>query len=194
MGHSPEGGIVMNETRLLFVLAAIFAASFAILWAVEAAGFYRKYRGKRLITCPETRKTEAVEIATGKGALKAVLGRELRLKDCTRWPERADCGQDCLSQIEAAPHDCLVTNIIANWYQGKVCAFCGKPFTHLEWHEHRPALLDPEGNTVQWHEVPAQLLPEIMLTHKPVCWQCHVHESFRHQHPELVTDRAEKSV
>lgn len=181
----------MNERQLLFLLAAIFAASFAVLWAVEASGFYRKYRGKRLIICPETKKTEAVEIATGKAAVKAMLGPELRLKDCTRWPERADCGQYCLSQIEEAPEDCLVTNIVARWYEGKSCTYCGKPFAQLNWHQHRPALLDPQGRTVQWNEVPAQTLPDVLLTHKPVCWHCHVHESFRHDHPELVTDRSE---
>lgn len=183
----------MNETKLLLLLAAIFAASFAILWAVQAAGFYRKYRGKRLIVCPETKKPEAVEIAVGKGALQAFRAGELRLKDCTRWPERADCGQECLSQIERAPHDCLVTQVIANWYEGKSCVYCGKPFQHLEWFDHRPALLDQEGKTVQWHELPAQMLPEVMRTHKPVCWQCHVHESFRRDHPEMVTDRASRT-
>ena len=179
----------MNDTRLLLLLAIIFAASLAILWVVQAAGFYRRFRGKRLITCPETKKPEAVEIATGQGAVRAILGRELRLKDCTRWPERADCGQECLSQIVEAPDGCLVTSMVARWYEGQSCAVCGKPFTHLEWHQHRPALLDAEGRTVQWHDLPAQTLPEVMLTHKPVCWNCHVHESFRHKHPELVTDR-----
>ena len=32
-------------------------------------------------------------------------------------------------------------------------------------------------------------LPEIFATHQPVCWNCHIAESFRRLHPELVTDR-----
>jgi hypothetical protein len=179
----------MNESQLLLVLAGIFVASFAVLWAVEASSFYRRYRGKRLITCPETQKPEAVEVAVRKGAVKSLFGPELRLKDCTRWPERADCGQTCLSQVEEAPEDCLVTNIVARWYEGKPCAYCGKPFANLEWHQHRPALLDPQGHSVQWHQIPAQTLLDVFQTHKPVCWQCHVRESFRQEHPELVTDR-----
>jgi len=179
----------MNEAKLLILLAGVFAASFAAVWLVEAWSFYRKYRGKRLIVCPETQKAEAVEVAAGKGAVKAFLAPEVRLKDCTRWPERADCGQYCLSQIEEAPEDCLVSSIVKHWYEDKVCVFCAKPIQHLEWHEHRPALLTPQGNTLQWHEVPAQSLQEVLRTHKPVCWQCHIHESFRREHRELVTDR-----
>jgi len=181
----------MNEIQLLFLLGAVFLASLAILWAVDAASFYRRYRGKRIITCPETKKPEAVEVAAGSEAVRALLGPHLHLKDCTRWPERADCGQMCLSQVEDSPEDCLVTNIIARWYEGKSCAYCGTNFTHLEWHDHRPALRDAQGKTVQWTAVPAQTLPDVLQTHKPVCWQCHVHESFRQEHPELVTDRAE---
>jgi len=180
----------MNEMQLLFLLAAVFVVSFLLVWLVEASSFYRKYRGRRLITCPETHKTEAVEIAAVTGAAKAMLQMNPRLRDCTRWPERADCGQDCLSQIEEAPQDCLVTKIVGDWYEGRACVHCGRLFSHIEWHDHRPALRDPSGKTVQWHQVPAQSLPEVLRTHQPVCWTCHIQESFRAEHPELVTDRA----
>lgn len=182
----------MNELQLLLLLAAIFSVSLVALWLVKAVGFYRKYHGKRLITCPETHKTEAVEIAAVSGAAKVLIGPELRLRDCTRWPERADCGQYCLSQIEEAPEDCLMTRIVADWYAGRACVYCKQPFAHIEWHEHRPALRNLEGKLIPWPEVPAQTLPVVLSTHQPVCWQCYVHESFRRDHPELVTDRADR--
>jgi hypothetical protein len=43
---------------------------------------------------------------------------------------------------------------------------------------------------VQWSEIPAEKLQEVMRTHQPVCWNCHIAETFRREHPELVVDRA----
>jgi hypothetical protein len=151
---------------------------------------YWKLRGQRLVICPESHQVVTVEVAARKAAAQSLIGRpHLRLSDCTRWPERAGCGQDCLSQVQADPAGCLVWNIVAQWYEGKCCAYCGKPFGRINWHDHRPALLSPEKKTVQWTDVAPEKLPEYFETHKPVCWDCHVAESFRLEHPELVTDR-----
>ena len=39
-------------------------------------------------------------------AASALLGPpELRLTACSRWPEKAGCGQPCLSQIAASPQE-----------------------------------------------------------------------------------------
>ena len=170
------------------VLAA--AAAWPLYRLVVAARAYFRFRGERLVVCPETRRAAAVHVAAGKAAVKTFAGmREVRLDECSRWPERAGCGQDCLSQVEADPASCLVWNIVHLWYAGKKCAKCGKPFEHINWLDHRPALLDSEGRTVQWTEVPPEKLPAYFATHWPVCWDCHIAESFRRQHPELVTDR-----
>jgi hypothetical protein len=32
-------------------------------------------------------------------------------------------------------------------------------------------------------------LLDVFSTHRPVCWNCHVTETFRRLHPELVVDR-----
>jgi hypothetical protein len=49
--------------------------------------------------------------------------------------------------------------------------------------------MSPEGRTFGWGEVPAERLPEVLGTHLPVCWNCHIAETFRRQHAELVIDR-----
>jgi hypothetical protein len=54
---------------------------------------------------------------------------------------------------------------------------------------HGAALRGHDGPTLQWTEVPAEYLPQLFRTHSPVCWNCHIAETFRHMHPELVTDR-----
>lgn len=158
--------------------------------AVQFLSGYLKFRGKRVITCPETRAPAGVELAAGKAAVAAMAGEtSFRLRDCTRWPERAGCGQECLSQIEASPEDCLVRNILGRWYLEKSCALCGKPLGTIDWTRHRPCLLTPERKTVEWKDVPPETLQEVLETHAPVCWDCHIAETFRREHPELVTDR-----
>lgn len=161
-----------------------------LLWLSIGLRTYLRYRGERLVVCPETKRPAAVDVAAGRAARHALAGDlNVCLSDCSRWPERAGCGQDCLSQVEADPADCLVRNIVARWYADKNCAICGKPFGEIHWHDHRPALLDAEMRTVQWTEVAPEKLPEVFATHWPVCWNCHVAESFRREHAELVVDR-----
>ncbi len=109
--------------------------------------------------------------------------------ECSRWPERQDCGQECLKQIEISPENCLVWNIVSNWYDGKQCIFCHKKFGKLQHLDHAPALLGPDHETVEWRNLRPEQLPEVFSTHRPVCWTCHVTETFRRLHPELVVNR-----
>jgi hypothetical protein len=111
------------------------------------------------------------------------------LKDCSRWPERAGCGQTCLGDLEAAPHACLVRTILARWYAGQRCACCRRPFGEIHWHDHKPALVGTDGITREWTEIPPETIPAVLSTHRPVCWNCHVAETFRRVHGELVVER-----
>jgi hypothetical protein len=78
---------------------------------------------------------------------------------------------------------------LTHWYQGKKCVYCGKAFGEINWFDHKPALVSPERLTVEWTEVPPEQIPKVLTNHKPVCWNCHIIESFRHDYPELVVDR-----
>jgi hypothetical protein len=115
---------------------------------------------------------------------------DLRLESCSRWPDKAGCGQECLRQIQAAPEDCLIRNIWIRWYEGKSCALCGKPFGEIHAAEFKPGLLTVEGLTLDWSEIAPERLQAVQLTAKPVCLSCHLATSFARQHPEIVTDRA----
>ncbi|NIR47741.1 hypothetical protein GWO43_04720 [candidate division KSB1 bacterium] len=151
---------------------------------------YLTFRGKMLVTCPETNKPAGVEVDAGHAAIMSAMGEEdLHLKACTRWPEREDCGQECLSQIESSPENCLVRMILTDWYKDKTCVYCRKAFGEIHWHDHKPALLAPNKITVEWQEIPVEKLPRMLSTHKPVCWNCHIAETFRRAHPDLVIDR-----
>jgi hypothetical protein len=177
----------MTYILLVLAVAALAAVAFELKRASRA---YLKFRGERIITCPENHQPAAVRVAAGKAALEATLhDPHLNLSECSRWPEKAGCGQECLSQIREDPAGCLVSNIVNHWYAGKSCVFCHKPFGEIHWHDHPPALLDAHRKTVQWNEVPVENLQQTLASHWPVCWNCHIAETFRQQHPELVTDR-----
>jgi hypothetical protein len=177
--------------KAMLVLAALLALAFLCIVVTYVVRAYIRFRGKRLVTCPETKKIVAVDVDATHAAL--TIGRgipELRLTSCTRWPERQDCGQECVSEIELSPEECLVRNMLTNWYRGKECVFCHKPIGQIHWADHKPALLNAEHRTVEWQEIPPEKIPETLATHSPVCWNCHIAESFRQEHPELVTDRS----
>ncbi|HZB43890.1 MAG TPA: hypothetical protein VE360_01530 [Pyrinomonadaceae bacterium] len=180
---------------LAAVLAGLYLA-FAVLYyaAREALSAYRRYRGTRVVVCPETREYVAVGVdARHAAATAAAKGEpELVLTACTCWPERAGCDQACVAQIERAPEDCLVRAMLNEWYAGKSCHFCGQPFGTIHWHDHKPALLTPDHLVVEWKELRPELVPDALRTHRPVCWDCAVAETFRAEHPELVTDRDSK--
>lgn len=155
---------------------------------------WMRYRGTRVVVCPENREMVAVNVDARHAALSASGGRpDLRLETCTRWPEKAGCGQECLGQIESAPEACLLRNILADWYQGKACAFCRRDFHAVHWHDHKPALVAPDGKIVDWQGFRAEQVVDVLATHRPVCWDCRVAETFRREHPELVTDRPSRS-
>jgi hypothetical protein len=78
---------------------------------------------------------------------------------------------------------------VNEWYKGKSCAYCQKPFTEIHWHDRHPALLAPDRTSVQWNEIAAEKLPEMFATYLPVCWNCYIAETFRRQHPEMITER-----
>lgn len=152
---------------------------------------YLRHRGKSLVTCPECRRPAAVRVDAVRAALLSAKGKpaRLHLEHCTRWPERENCGQECLSQIENDVEGCHVWNIAQQWYRGRTCAYCEKPIEQVNWHDHRPALLGPDNKTIQWTAVPAETLPEVFATHRPVCWSCHMAETFRREHPGRFVDR-----
>ncbi len=174
---------------IYIIFAAVFASAFlVVLWIIMRA--YTMLSGIMLVTCPETNALAAVELDARRAALAAILGRRtLQLKNCRRWRERGPCGEECLPQIEPAPEDCLVRTILMRWYKEKSCHFCGEAFGEINWLDHKPALMSPGRVTLEWNEIPAEKVPETMLTHRPVCWNCHIAETFRRRYPDLVVDR-----
>lgn len=171
---------------MFLTLVTLVALTIVLARAVKS---YMKWRGTRVIICPESRQPAGVEVDARHEALLAPIHSSLRLKDCSRWPERKDCGRDCLHDIEASSEDCLLRNILAKWYEGKECALCGKPFGEVNWLDRKPALMVPGKPSCEWDEIRPEEVWNVLTTATAVCSNCHIAETFRRRYPELVVDR-----
>jgi hypothetical protein len=179
----------MTEIVLIFLALAGVAIGLALLARWTFTTFLR-FRGQRVVNCPETCQPVGVEVDALHAAVTAPLGGgpELRLKDCTRWPEREACGQECLAQIEEAGDQCLVRTQLEEWYSGKSCVVCSKPIGPVRWLDHKPALLSPDGRPRALSEVRPEELSSVLGTHRQICWNCWVIASFRTEHPDLIVE------
>ena len=87
---------------LVYVVLGVLLLSFVPVAVLTVRAFMR-YRGRRMVTCPETNRATAIELDRGHAAFTTATGqRELRVQKCGRWPEHANCDQGCLAQIETA--------------------------------------------------------------------------------------------
>jgi hypothetical protein len=168
----------------VFVLLCLLAAVgyvFATLW---------RSRGTRLVECPENHNTAAVALSAGHALRAGLTGRsELRLSECSRWPAKRECGQECLAQIAGSPEGCLVRHILEEWFADKHCVICGKATGPVRWADRAPALMTSECVTLEWAELIPETIPDLLRTHQPVCFDCHTALTFRRKFPALVVDR-----
>ena len=177
-------------TVVYVTAAALFVALlyFGIRYFVRTR---ERFGGGQVIICPETGRQAMVEVDAGRAALTSLIGQQdIRLESCWRWPLNKECGQECLVQLAVAPPDCLVRSVLMKWYKGKRCAFCRRTFDEISLADHKPALLCLEGISVEWPQVNVSNLAEVLATHTPVCWNCHIAQTFRREHPDLVVERS----
>src|SRR5579862_2590597 len=119
------GGLIhlMEAHSIGLIGLSVAALGIVLLICIHQARTYARFRGARVVTCPETRAAAGVAIDAWHAAATALHRHpDLRLESCSRWPERGGCGQECISQIEGAPEDCLLWNLLAAWYFSKKCA------------------------------------------------------------------------
>ena len=178
----------MNTSGYLIVTVLVaVAVYFGIRCLVR---IYSRYRGTKFVTCPETGRPAIVEVDALHASMTSTVGLpDIRLESCSRWPLKEQCGQECLTDLDVAPSQCLVSGVLMRWYGGKKCCYCGKPFEELHWIDHKPALQSPEGALVRWSGVSVENLSTVLNTHLPVCSDCFIVQSFRREHPELVVYR-----
>jgi len=101
---------MINGLVTLAVVVFAMVAAYLGYRVIHGIRVYFKFRGTRLVTCPETHEAAVVELAVRSMGVQAVLDEPcLRLSECSRWPMRRGCGQDCLRQIEARPSELRIS-------------------------------------------------------------------------------------
>lgn len=171
----------MILTFALVVAAGVLAAALIVGRAV----MLRRARA-RLVECPENQRPAAVNAT-------ALAGGRFSLASCSRWPDRQSCGRECLAQIERAPDDCLVRNVVTKWYDGKTCSVCRRPLGTIDWLERKPGFVDEAGRARPWLDLAPEELPRALTEDQPICFDCYVAATFRREHPDLVLDNPWKS-
>ena len=83
----------------------VFWIALATLLAVVAYPLVRtwgRYRGTRIVRCPQTGATAAIDLDAPYAATsQASFGYPmLRVSKCSVWPRHQDCDQGCLEQVE----------------------------------------------------------------------------------------------
>src|SRR4051812_16661769 len=169
---------------ILFIIVLIVYAGIA-----SAAWF--RMRGTRVVVCPESGQPATVEVDAAHAAVSAILERsDLRLKACSRWPERERCKQTCVQQLAIAPHDTSPSWVPEHFFDGKQCALCHRAIPAVHSEEEQPGLLNPISREVVAREtIRAQELPPLFRSYVPICSNCRIVETFCREHAHLVVDR-----
>lgn len=89
---------------LIWLVFCLAAASLILLpLALWQREIYKRHSGGRLLACPENQQPAVVRIDARHAALTGVDGLpQLRLSECTRWPEQANCNRACLPEAARA--------------------------------------------------------------------------------------------
>ena len=166
---------------------------FVLFWIATRA--YFRFRGPRIVTCPETMRPAVVEVNAKRAARTAPFGEPVvEVKSCSEWPDRGDCDRACGDGIAAAPADSKIRKVVANWYANKRCVLCRKSFGNPAWLEHEPALIDPYGRLLTLDEIPVRDIPDVLSTHSPVCWDCRMADLIRRNRPDLFGRRTRRPL
>jgi hypothetical protein len=175
----------MTTQAFVTILLAIVLAVYAII----AIRTWVRFRGARVVTCPETRQPAGVAVDIGHAMVSAVWERaDVRIGRCSRWPEREGCDEACVAQIEASLDGTRAKTIAARFFKGRRCAICQSRIAPRSSSARQPGFLNPvTREAVAWIHVPPQNLPDVLASRHALCADCTLAESARQ--PLAVTYR-----
>jgi hypothetical protein len=96
--ETPKGEHHMQKPLLL--IAAIAALGLIYVVVPVMLDAFMRYRKSRSVDCPEAKHPATVQIDAKAAAKAAALDKaELRITQCSLWPERSACRRHCLAQV-----------------------------------------------------------------------------------------------
>lgn len=164
---------------VLFVIGAILLVALPIGISLQS---YFRNRGRRTVICPDNHEPVTVELDNKFAFSTALRGQEHdRLHTCSRWPEKGECGQECLAQVNPSPEN--LERLLQKWYQDKTCAICARPLTPADWRRSRLALLNEKQKLFELRHMHLDEIPPALDQMAPLCWNCHQEERVRQASP-----------
>lgn len=86
------------STPLLMMLGVLAMGLLLVVLPVVSE-IVSRYRGRKVVTCPETRDLVEVQLDTGRAAWGAVFGHSIpRVKSCSLWPRKKGCQEECVQE------------------------------------------------------------------------------------------------
>ena len=88
----------------ILVILGVLAIGLVTVVLPVALTTLSDHREPRSLPCPETGQPANVQVDAGRAARAAIFGRvRLAVQNCSRWPDRAACGQGCIPPLVEAP-------------------------------------------------------------------------------------------
>jgi len=177
----------MSATLIILLLLVMVLVTYA---AITVATWLR-LRSPHIVSCPENHEPATVSVDVPHAVLTALWeAPELRLQSCSRWPEHAKCKEECVTQIAEAPDNTRATSLLRLFFAGKQCMLCHREIPPVRAGVPKPGFLNAISHEIlAWESISPRELSEIFRTHLPICSNCQILETFRHEHPDLVVDR-----
>ena len=166
----------------LFLIGAVVLVALPVGFSLQS---YFRNRGRRTVICPEDHEPVTVELDNTFAFRTALRGEEHeRLHTCSRWPEKGDCGQECLAQVDPSPEN--LERLLQKWHQGKTCVICERPLTPADWRRSRLALLNEKQKLFELRHMHLDEIPSALDHMAPLCWNCHQEERVRQAEPQRI--------
>jgi hypothetical protein len=83
------------------VMAAVVVLGLVYVVVPVVLDTYRRFRGTKHVTCPETKLPADIDLDATQASLSAIAGKpDLLVTGCSHWPERRGCDQECVAEVE----------------------------------------------------------------------------------------------
>ena len=93
--------VLIGTVYLIFAVAIAIIVCIASVFMARMLIEFVQFRGRRQVLCPETGGVAIIRIDALHAAVSsAVADPDLQVIDCSRWPERQNCGQECVLRIQ----------------------------------------------------------------------------------------------
>jgi hypothetical protein len=83
--------------NLFMTMGVVIALGVLYVLLPQVLHTFQRYRNRKALTCPEAGGPAEIDVDASRAAFSSAFGKPLlRIKNCTLWPRRKGCAEDCL--------------------------------------------------------------------------------------------------